>query len=539
MAVFPGNAGIARDACCTVSGQEGFAGLPGNEVLRAAVAREKPDLVVVGPAEPLLEGLADDLRSEGFAVVGPPRSAARYGGSKADAKEMMIRYGIPTPEYRESSSLEEALRLVEEFPMPVLIKADGPARGTGVTLCHSRESAEIALDGALRQRRFGSAGERIVIERFVPGVTASVTVLLDSSAYLILPPVLDHPQVGEGGSGPNTIGMGSVVPNPAVTEAVAEQIETRIIQPSTEALRAAAGETGYRGVLHCVLVLGPEGPSLLGYKVRFGDPEIQAILPLLEGDFGLLLHGLAGNELADAVETSRYAVRPGTSCSVVAISAGYPGPITKGNPITDAASAASDSGGAGHLNYHAVDPAPSGSALVTAGGRVLSVAAAAPTLETARRLAYARLLQVSFSDIVFRRDIGGSPLIEQVIEEEMVFLPQFEKRGGILPVAVQDAASGDILMIASVNREALRITMDTGLATFWSTSRGEIWTKGETSGNTLAVEEIRVDCDQDAFLFRVTLKGTGVCHTREEDGTHRRRCFYRRLNPDGTLTQEP
>ncbi|TVR68628.1 MAG: phosphoribosylamine--glycine ligase [Spirochaetaceae bacterium] len=531
--VLPGNAGIARDPCCTVRGIGAAESALTAGELRSLVAEEQPDLVLVGPTEPLRAGLADDLRSDGFAVVGPSRSVALTGGSKASAKALMERYGIPTPAYRDSTSLDEALRLIEDFQTPMLIKADGPARGTGVTLCHSREGAEIAIDGALRQRRFGSAGDRIVIEQFVPGIAASVTVLLDSSAYLILPSVLDHPQVGEGGTGPNTIGMGSIVPNPAVTDEVGRRIESRIIRPSVEAFREAAGDEGYRGVLHCVFILNEEGPSLLSYKVRFGDPEIQAILPLLEGDFGLLMHGLARNNLADAIGESRFAIRSGTTCAVVAIAAGYPGPFARGKTVTDAG------GGGDNLYYHAVEIAPSGEELVTAGGRVLTVTGTGSTLTAARRAAYARLMQVSFEDMAFRRDIGGESVMEQVIEEESVFLPQFGKRGGILPVAVQDAKTGDILMMASVNAEALRRTVETGLATFWSTSRREIWTKGMTSGDTLSVEEIRVDCDQDALLFLVTMNGTGVCHTRNEAGNeagdHRRRCFYRRLTPDGLL----
>lgn len=529
--VVPGNPGMARDRDVTIRPSEFTV-----DALRESVREEEPGLVVVGPAGPLVNGLADALRHDGITVVGPDAAVAAFGGSKTLAKAMMVRNGIPTPDYRACQDLDQALAAVNEFDPPMLVKADGLARGMGVSLCQSRESAEIAVDGALRQRRFGSAGERVIVERYVPGRVITITVLMDNSGWFAMPPVMDLTQVGEGGTGPNTLGMGAVVPHPDITPEILEELESVVVRPSILAVREMAGSGDYRGVLHCVIILSPEGPVALGYKIRFGDPELQAVLPLLEGDFGWLLFGLGQGRLAEAIPESRCTIRPGSSCAVVAVLSGYPGPFTAGSRIVDSGEGRANTGATG-LFYHAVAERPGGD-LVTDGGRVLSVAAAGATLTEARRHAYARILQVRFEGMTFRRDIGGPPIIQDVIEEELLFLPQFRKRGGVLPVVVQDVETGDVLMLAYTNEEALSITRESGLATFWSTSRQEIWVKGETSGDTLSVKEIRIDCDQDALLYRVHMNGAAVCHTRYESGHNRRRCFYRRLESDGSMIMD-
>ncbi|POR05476.1 hypothetical protein AU468_00965 [Alkalispirochaeta sphaeroplastigenens] len=514
--VVPGNPGIARDYRC-VSG----------EVTPDLLERESPDLVVVGPAAPLVAGLADEVRRLGIPVVGPPAEAARLGGSKTAAKEMMVRHGIPTPPFRSCSDTDQALAAVDDLGIPVVVKADGLTRGSGVTVCTSRDAAEVAIDGALRQRRFGAAGERVVIEKHLRGDGVSLTVLVDESGYLLMPVARSYEQAGEGGQGPNTSGMGAIIPNPAVSPGIIQSIEDLIIKPSIEAIHqeAAPGAGAYRGFLHFGLILSDDGPQMVDYKIRFGDPEAQVTLPLLEGDFAGLLLGLAQGRLMEAARESSFGVRSGAACSVVAVAAGYPGPSSPGEFLHDQRGGDEARQGTSMVFFHEVQE--EGAGLSTAGGRVLTVSAVAGDPDEARLRAYQRMLQLSFRGITFRRDIGGDPVISRVMEEGDVFLPQFSKRGGLLPVVVQEVESGDILMVAYANDEALEETLTSRRAAFWSTSRNRLWIKGETSGDTLTVEEVRVDCDQDALLYRVRLNGQGVCHTRQADGTHRRRCFYR------------
>ncbi|SIP88401.1 phosphoribosylamine--glycine ligase /phosphoribosyl-AMP cyclohydrolase [Alkalispirochaeta americana] len=519
--VVPGNPGIAREYRC----------LP-TEVTPDLLRQEAPDLVVVGSAAPLVAGLADEVRRLGIPVVGPPGEAARLGDSKTAAKEMMVRHGIPTPSFRSCTDTEEALAAVDELGIPVVVKADGLTRGSGVTVCTSRDAAEVAIDGALRQRRFGAAGERVVIEKHLRGDGVSLTVLVDESGYLLMPVARSYEQAGEGGQGPNTSGMGAIIPNPAVSPEIIQVIESRIIKPSVEAIHqeAAPGAGAYRGFLHFGLILTGDGPQMVDYKIRFGDPEAQVTLPLLEGNFATLLLGLARGRLMEAAREASFGVRPGAACSVVAVSAGYPGPSAQGELLRD------DGGGPDETRavfYHEVREEKQ--ILSTAGGRVFTVSAVGDDPDQARLRAYQRMLQISFRGISFRRDIGGDAIISRVMEEGTVFLPQFSKRGGILPVVVQEADSGDILMVAYANAQALEHTLASGRAAFWSTSRNKLWIKGETSGDTLTVEEVRVDCDQDALLYRVRLNGQGVCHTQDLHGNHRRRCFYRSLQDDGQL----
>jgi phosphoribosyl-AMP cyclohydrolase len=315
------------------------------------------------------------------------------------------------------------------------------------------------------------------------------------------------------------------------------RIEAEIVQPSVAALQRA--EWVFRGFLFIGLMIDGDFPRVLEYNVRFGDPEAQAILPLVGGDFGLLMQGLARGQLADAVEDSNFSVRSGASCTVVAAADGYPGPYSKGTKIElTSLPESSDLSGTTEVFCAGVAAAEDGLELVTAGGRVLAVGGVGDTVEHARRRAYGRLQLVHFDGMRYRTDIGGAPLLSSVIEESDVVMLQTRKRGGLVPVVVQEAATGEVLMVGYADDRALRETQRSGYATFWSTSRSMLWTKGETSGNRLRIEEIRVDCDQDALLYRVTLEGAGVCHTRSADGAARRRCFYRRLRDDGTLTND-
>ncbi len=512
--VTPGNPGIDRQDRCR--------GVPG-PVNADSVAALHPDLVIIGPEAPLVAGLADELRRRGLLVVGPSAAAAALEGSKQAAKELMERHRIPTAGYRVCSSPEAAEAALVEFGAPLVVKADGLAAGKGVSVCTTLEQARTAIREIMVERRFDAAGDTVVVEQFLPGFEASIIVLVDESGYLVLPTARDHKQIYDRGQGPNTGGMGVVAPNPDISPELLEHIHQDIVKPSVAAVQELTRRDPsaiFRGFLFIGLMIDQGRAQVLEYNVRFGDPEAQAILPLVEGDFAVLLLGLAGGNLAGAIPASEYRQRPGFSCAVVAASAGYPGVVRDGVPVYDP-------GEPGMLFWAGVKQDSEAAPLLTSGGRILATVATGADLESARRDAYRRLLGVQFSGMQYRRDIGGEALTGAIIEEETRLLPQFHKRGGLLPVVVQDVASGDVLMVGYANRDALNRTLETGLATFWSTSRGVLWTKGETSGDTLQVEEVRLDCDQDALLYRVTPQGEGVCHTTDGDGHHRRRCFYR------------
>lgn len=524
--VMPGNPGMARDSRYTVVPEP-----PDGD----SVARYNPDLVVIGPEAFLVAGLADDLRRRGIAVVGPSRAAAALEGSKRFSKELMDRHGIPTAAYRVCSSPEEARAVVEEFGLPVVVKADGLAQGKGVSVCTTVQHAHGAIQKMMEERQFGDAGATVVVEQFLQGFEASVMVMMDETSHLVLPTARDHKQIHDNNLGPNTGGMGAVAPNPEITPAMQARIELDVVIPSVTAVRSLMQEDPealFRGFLFIGVMISDGVPRVLEYNVRFGDPEAQAILPLLEGDLGVLFRGLAHGTLRQAKEESQYRTASGSCCAVVAASPGYPGRPHDGFRIHEV--------GVPGLLFWAGVRAGDENGLMTSGGRVCAAAGRGDSLDAAREAAYRVLLGVQFTGMQFRRDIGGAPIDASLLEEDRHFLPQYYKRGGVLPVVVQDARSGEVLMLGYANHAAVVRTMETGLATFWSTSRARLWTKGESSGNTLMVQEVRVDCDQDALLYRVTLSGSGVCHTTEEDGSARRRCFYRVVERDenGSLVLE-
>jgi len=526
--VVPGNAGIALEPGCSVVDAP---------ITAEAILETEPDLVVIGPEAPLVAGIADELRRQGIAVVGPSRQAAALEGSKSVAKQFMVDTGISTAEFRVCRTPEEARAAVTDLGVPVAIKADGLAAGKGVVVCFSEKETEAAIQSIMNERLFGAAGDAVVVERALRGFEASVILAVDESGYLLFPTAQDHKQIGEGGEGPNTGGMGAVAPNPMISADMLQRIEEEIVRPAVDSIQQRGWL--FRGFLFIGLMIDEEEINVLEFNVRFGDPEAQAILPLVEGDLGVLLRGLSEGRIAEAIGQAEYRVFDGASCAVVAASDGYPGPYRKGDAITDDPGVLTDDlARRSRVFYAGVKAAPDPGELLTAGGRVLAVAATGDSLDRARFLAYTRMLGLGFSGIQYRRDIGGDRIIANVLEESESLLPQFDKRGGLLPVIVQDAESGEVLMLAYSDRAALEKTRETGQAWFWSTSRNNLWRKGETSGNTLQVRDILVDCDQDALLYRVVVRGDGVCHTVNRDGRPRRRCFYRSLDSDDRLVNE-
>ncbi len=386
--VAPGNAGIAQVARCVP--------VPADDIdeLVSLAGREAVDLVVVGPEAPLVAGLGDALRGRGIAVFGPDADAARIEGSKAWAKELMAQGGIPTAAGGTFTDVGSALAFVDGLGGRAAIKADGLAAGKGVTVTLDRDVAEAALRECLDARRFGEAGATVVVEEVLEGPEVSAFALCDGRTVLPLALSQDFKRIGDGDTGPNTGGMGAYSPVPWVddaTEAVIWDLCRR-----TVAVMAAQGVT-YRGVLYAGFMLTADGPRVLEYNCRFGDPETQAVIPRLAGDLPELLYACA----TGALEHVEARWLPEASVAVVLASDGYPGSYRTGIPI-EGLEQAEDA-----VVFHA-GTAKQGARVVTAGGRVLTVSATGATLDDARRRAYAACARISFEGMTYRRDVAAN-----------------------------------------------------------------------------------------------------------------------------------
>jgi phosphoribosylamine--glycine ligase len=383
----PGNPGIARWAECVAIDP-----CDPNAVVELARANAI-DLVVVGPEAPLVAGVSDALRAEGIAVFGPSAAAARLEGSKGFTKDLCRANGIPTADYVRVERAEDARAALHRFGIPVVIKADGLAAGKGVTVAMSRDEAEAAIDAA--------GDGPLVIEEFLQGEEASLFALVDGETAVPLASAQDHKRVGEGDTGPNTGGMGAYAPAPVLTPELERQAMDEIVRPTADAL-AAAG-TPFSGVLYAGLMLTEEGPKLIEYNVRFGDPECEAIMPLVEGDFAELLHAVGTGRLAD-VETPQLAAKH--AMTVIVAARGYPGTPASGGAIREIEAAEQVDG---VTVFHA-GTALNDDALVAKGGRVLAVTAVADSFANARARAYRAVDQIDFADGFHRRDIGWREL---------------------------------------------------------------------------------------------------------------------------------
>lgn len=346
------------------------------------------DLVVIGPEAPLVAGVADALREAGFAVFGPNAAAAQLEGSKGFTKDLCAANGIPTAGYVRVDTAAAAREALHRFSIPVVIKADGLAAGKGVTVAMTREEAEAAI---------AAAGDGpMVIEEFLEGEEASLFALVDGDTAVPLASAQDHKRVGEGDTGPNTGGMGAYSPAPVLTPELEKRAMGEIVQPTVAAL-AEAG-TPFSGVLYAGLMLTAEGPKLIEYNVRFGDPECEAIMPRIEGDFAELLHAVAKgklDELTPELSTNH-------SVTVILAARGYPGTPASGGLIREIEAAEQIPG---VTVFHA-GTASTDSGLVAKGGRVLAVTATAETFANARARAYRAVDQIDFADGFFRSDIG-------------------------------------------------------------------------------------------------------------------------------------
>jgi phosphoribosylamine--glycine ligase len=357
--------------------------------------RHAIELVVIGPEAPLVDGLADNLRTLGFAVFGPNKAAAQLEGSKGYTKDLCARYGISTARYCRASDRLAAEAALQDFPLPVVIKADGLAAGKGVIIAATPEEAQSAL-AEMFDGGFGGAGEAVVIEEFLEGEEASFFALTDGTTILPFGTAQDHKRVGDGDTGPNTGGMGAYSPASIVTETVAARVMAEIVEPTVRA-QAERGAP-YSGILYAGLMLTAEGPKLIEYNVRFGDPECQVLMMRLEGDLLPLMLATARGRLAE-VEPPRFS--DAAALTVVMAASGYPGTPEKGGAIAGIAEAERD----GAKVFHAGTALEDGR-LVASGGRVLAVTASGADVGEARARAYAAVGRIDFPSGFCRRDIG-------------------------------------------------------------------------------------------------------------------------------------
>jgi len=386
----PGNPGIARWAECVAVD-------PCDPAAVVELAQnEGIDLVVVGPEAPLVAGVADALREAGIAVFGPNAAAAQLEGSKGFTKDLCRANAIPTADYVRLDRAAQARAALDDFGIPVVIKADGLAGGKGVTVAMTRAEAEAAIDAA--------GDGPLVIEEFLSGEEASLFALVDGETAVFLASAQDHKRVGEGDTGPNTGGMGAYAPAPVLTNELISRAMDEIVRPTAEAM--ARNGTPFSGVLYAGLMLTEEGPKLIEYNVRFGDPECEAIMPLIDGDFAELLNAVATGKLSE-IAAPRLTGKH--SMTVIVAARGYPGTPASGGLIRELEAAEQVEG---VTVFHA-GTALADNRLVAKGGRVLAVTAVADTFANARARAYRAVDQIDFADGFHRRDIGWRELARE------------------------------------------------------------------------------------------------------------------------------
>ncbi len=357
------------------------------------------DLVIIGPEQPLVDGMADYLRSEGIKVFGPDSKAAEIEAHKSFAKGLMKKYNIPTAEYVEFdyTQQEEALNYLKHIKYPCVIKADGLASGKGVIICNNFSEASSAIQEIFVHKIFGSSGEKIVVEEFMQGDELSVFAVTDGEDYFCLPASQDHKRIGDNDRGKNTGGMGAYSPAPIATPKLMNEIERKIISPAIQALNREKRK--FIGCLYAGLMITVQGPKVVEFNCRFGDPETQAVLPLLEGDFLDLLYSAANYKL------NKKAVKYSGGCAVcvVAASKGYPDSYQNGYTI-----AGLDSFNNEDIYIYHAGTAKKNNHIVTKGGRVLGVTAVEKSndLKTAQRKAYDAIKKIYFTDMYYRTDIA-------------------------------------------------------------------------------------------------------------------------------------
>ncbi len=387
----PGNAGIAEIAECVDIGVMEFDRL-------VAFAKEHAiDLTVVAPDDPLAAGAVDAFEAAGLRAFGPRKNAAILEGSKAFSKDLMKKYGIPTAAYETFDSAEAALAYLETAPMPIVLKADGLALGKGVLICNTLEEAKAGVKTLMLDKQFGAAGNRIVIEEFLTGREVSVLSFVDGKTIRIMTSAQDHKRAKDGDQGLNTGGMGTFSPSPFYTEEVDAFCREHIYQPTVDAMRAEGRE--FRGVIFFGLILTKDGPRVLEYNARFGDPETQVVLPRMKNDLVDVFEACIDGTL-DQIELE---FEDNAAVCVVLASGGYPEHYEKGFRISGLEKFR---GADGYYVFHAGSKFDVDGNIVTNGGRVLGVTATGPDLKTARANVYAATEWVTFQNQYMRHDIG-------------------------------------------------------------------------------------------------------------------------------------
>lgn len=391
----PGNAGISRLAKCVDIAADDHPSL-----LDFAM-RESVDLTVVGPEAPLCAGIADDFARAGLAVFGPSRKAARLEGDKAFAKQLMKEIGIPTADFETFSNYDKAREFLVGRPLPLVIKASGLAAGKGAVVCRTRDEAERALRQMMVEGALGTAGRTVVIEEFLEGEEFSAIGLCDGKRLEMCLPSQDHKALLDGDRGPNTGGMGAYAPVPSVTPELSRQVEEQVFKRLLDGLALRGIE--YRGVIYAGMIVTGQGLKVLEFNCRFGDPETQALMPLLRSDLGEMLAACAAGDLSGR----EFEWFKQSAVCVVAASRGYPGKYEKGVRVRG------DLVGAdGVIVFHAGTVMKDGN-VVTAGGRVLGVTGVGANLREARDRAYEGLGRVTFAGMQFRKDIGWRGLARE------------------------------------------------------------------------------------------------------------------------------
>lgn len=390
----PGNAGISRIAECVNIKAENIA-----ELKKFAVDR-KIDLVIVGPEMPLAAGIVDEFKKDGLKIFGPSRSAARLEGSKIYAKEIMKKYGVPTAGSAEFTNEKDAIKYLQNSKIPIVIKADGLAAGKGVVVANDFEEAEESIHRMLVEREFGEASSKIIIEECLMGQEASILAFADGKHFTVMQSAQDHKRIFDNDMGPNTGGMGAYSPAPVVTDKILKEVEVKVFKRMIEGMQKEGSP--FVGVLYAGIMITKDGPKVLEFNARFGDPETQPILMRLKTDLvDIIEHVLDGKLDKIKIEWDKRA-----SVCVVLASKGYPGEYEKGKVISglDDAKTLKDA-----VVFHAGTALKDGKA-VTSGGRVLGVTAMADTIESAINRAYSVVHMVKFDGMHYRSDIGRRAL---------------------------------------------------------------------------------------------------------------------------------
>lgn len=388
----PGNGGIETLAECVdidvtnISAMVKFA--QKNEI----------DLTIIGPELPLTLGIVDEFRQNNLPVFGPTQAAAALEGSKSFAKDFMKKYKIPTAEYEVFASAEEATRFIQIHEPPFVLKADGLAAGKGVSICHSRAEAYEIIDKIMNDRVFGEAGARLVIEEFLEGEEASVFAITDGEHMIVMPASQDHKAIFEGDKGPNTGGMGAYAPAPLITENLLKTVKEKILIPTIEGMKTEGRE--YTGVLYAGLMITKEGPKVVEFNCRFGDPEIQAVLPLIETD----LIDIMKSTLDKSLQNLKLKIVDKTAICVILSSGGYPGSYEKNKEIQGLDDIADDV-----FVFHAGSRLKNGR-FYTSGGRVLGVTTVQKDIQTAIDIVYENVGKITFDKAYYRKDIGFKAL---------------------------------------------------------------------------------------------------------------------------------